>query len=149
MRIVRVKSSNRHFQDLILNLDRELRERYGPAQGDLDAHNVVETVSKVVLAYLGEEPVGCGCFKRHDETTAEIKRMFVKGAHRGRGIAEAILKELEIWAVATGFSRTILETGLAQPDAMGLYIKNKYRIIAGYGPYVDRSGSVCLGKNLF
>ncbi len=29
------------------------------------------------MAYDREKPVGCGAFKKYDEKTAEIKRMFV------------------------------------------------------------------------
>ena len=89
MKLVRTESSHRHFQELISALDRELWARYGPAQGQWDNHNVVAPASSVVLAYLGEEPVGCGCFKNYDEKTVEIKRMFVNeslsGARYRRG----------------------------------------------------------------
>ena len=52
---------------------------------------------------------------------AEVKRMFVHAAHRGRGHARAVLAELERTAAAAGRRRAVLETGTRQPEAIALY----------------------------
>ena len=50
--------------------------------------------------------------------------MYVELDNRGRGIATAILKELESWALELGYTKLILETGINQPEAIALYQKS-------------------------
>ena len=57
--------------------------------------NKVSAIRYAVMAYRGDEPVGCGAFKEFTGELVEIKRMFVQPAHREQGIAHAILAELE------------------------------------------------------
>ena len=45
----------------------------------------------MVIAYQDSQAIGCGAFKKLDNETIEIKRMYVKFAHRGSGTAQAIL----------------------------------------------------------
>ncbi|GAA6764944.1 hypothetical protein AAFH68_08780 [Flavobacterium sp. CGRL1] len=65
-----------------------------------------------------------------------------------KGIASAILKELEIWAKEVGYTYTILETGKNQPEAINLYQKLNYTIIPNYPPYEEMDNSVCMKKTL-
>jgi GNAT superfamily N-acetyltransferase len=77
----------------------------------------------VIIVYENGLAVGCGRFKVYDNDSVEIKRMFVKSDFRGKGISKLILNELEKWATELGFTRAILETGIKQPEAIGLYNK--------------------------
>jgi putative acetyltransferase len=97
---------------------------------------------------LNNEPVGCGCFKPFDNTSVEIKRMFVKPEARGNKISALILQELEDWAQGLGFENTVLETGSKQVEALGLYQKAGYTLIPNYGPYIDLPDSICFKKVL-
>ena len=74
--------------------------------------------------------------------------MFVLPEYRGRGIASAVLSELEAWARELGYTRCILETGKKQPEAIRLYQKSGYTIIPNYGPYEQVENSVCMEKAL-
>jgi GNAT superfamily N-acetyltransferase len=78
----------------------------------------------------------------------EIKRMYVKEDKRGKGIASIILRELEKWCIELKYEKSILETGLAQPEAIRLYTKNNYQRIPNYGQYEHVQTSVCFEKNL-
>lgn len=146
--IIRGTSDHNDFGQLIQLLDNDLHTRYGTLQAMYDPYNVMESTESVVLAYLDQLPVACGGFKVHDDETVEIKRMYVKPAYRGRGIASRILVELEGWAMELGYARSILETGEKQAEAIGLYQKNGYRQIENYGPYREQPGSVCFEKKL-
>ncbi len=97
---------------------------------------------------MDEEPVGCGAIKAFDAGIMEIKRMYVKPELRGRGVAVAILQELEKWAAALGVKACILETGVNQPEAISLYKKCRYQIRENYGPYAGVEKSICFQKNL-
>ncbi|MGK5679178.1 GNAT family N-acetyltransferase [Actinoplanes sp. URMC 104] len=127
----------------------ELDLRYGsddhepgtpPSAADID-------VFLVALAS-GGVPVGCGALRRLDETTAELKRMYVDPASRGTGVATALLRALEQAAVARRWTTLRLETGPAQPDAIRFYEREGYRRIPLFGPYVGSDNSVCYERVL-
>jgi GNAT superfamily N-acetyltransferase len=146
--IIRTSSENKDFRELIIQLDNDLNARYGKEQSEYDKHNVIELIDTVVVAYDGNQPVGCGCFKQYGNETIEIKRMFVKNEMRGKGISKMILKELEYWAEEKGYLYSILETGIGQPEAIGLYEKFNYKRIDNYGQYANMPNSVCMKKTL-
>jgi hypothetical protein len=56
--------------------------------------------------------------------------------------------ELERWATELKIEMCILETGKRQPEAIALYRKNSYHVIANYGQYVGVENSLCFGKGL-
>ena len=105
-------------------------------------------IDTLIVAYVDNQAAGCGCFKKLDDTTVEIKRMFVKPTHRGRGIAIRILTELEAWAKSLNYDATQLETGIKQTEAIGLYGKLGYIVIDNYGQYAGNENSVCMRKKL-
>lgn len=148
MTLKRTTSSDKNFHELIEYLDNDLQERYGSTQEDFDRYNIVVNLDTVVIAYENNQAVGCGCFKIIGDDTVELKRMFVETAHRGKGIAIAILKELENWAREIGFDSMVLETGTLQPEAIQLYKKQGYQVIPNYGPYAGNELSVCMNKSL-
>ncbi|HZX58169.1 MAG TPA: GNAT family N-acetyltransferase [Mucilaginibacter sp.] len=146
--IVRTESSDPDFPLLVALLNFELRERYGEAQVVYDTFNVISNLDTVVIAYRDDVAAGCRCFKKIDEKTVEIKRMFVKPGERKHGVASAILSEVEVWAKEDGFSYVILETAHKQHEAIAFYKKQGYKIIPNYGPYVGMETSICFGKKL-
>ena len=104
--------------------------------------------SGFVVGWLGEEAIACGAFRPLEPCVAEIKRMFVAPAHRGRSYSRRLLAELERLACLAGYSAVRLETGVLQPAAIGLYEKSGYRRIPCYGIYADCEWSVCFEKTL-
>jgi GNAT superfamily N-acetyltransferase len=97
-----------------------------------------------VVGYVDDVAVACGGWRARDEDDpplrpgdAEIKRMFVHPAHRGRGVARAVLADLEASAVRAGRLRMVLETGDRQPAAIGLYVSAGYAPMAPFGTYRD------------
>lgn len=146
MKIVQTNNSNQDFIKLISHLDDELNSKYGSKQSEYDQHNRIDPIETVIIGYINGEAVACGCFKTINRETIEIKRMFVKQAHRRNGYSVEILKKLENLASTLGYSKSILETGKGQPDAVGLYIKCGYKLIENYGPYKGMENSVCMEK---
>lgn len=146
--IKRTDSDDLDFRALTQELDITLCEIYGTNQADYEEYNRIEGLPTVTVAYLNDIAVGCACFKITDDSTIEIKRMFVKPEVRGKGIARDLLSELEKWAVELGYTHSILETGKKQPEAIALYQKAGYHIVANYGQYEDKELSVCMNKTL-
>ena len=146
--IQRTDSDNVSFRELVAMLDAFLAERDGEDHAFYAQFNKLDTIKNAVVCYADEEPIGCGAFKQYDETTVEIKRMFVKPSHRAKGAATKVLQELEKWAVENNFSAAILETVKSQPEAVALYTKNGYTIIPNFGQYKDVENSICMHKIL-
>jgi GNAT superfamily N-acetyltransferase len=148
---VRVDPENRDLRALIDRLDEELKSRY--------PHEMIYVVDftdpKVkemtfVVAYVNDQPVGCGGLRPLDPQSAvmELKRFYVDPDIRKQGIANRMLKELEARATAAGCGEIRLETGIKQPEAIALYVKHGYQPIDLFGPYIGDPDSLCYGKSL-
>lgn len=148
MELTRTTSNNTDFKKLIIQLDQDVRARYGDLQDEYDKCNIIPFIETVIVVYLDGRPIGCGCFKPFDKNTVEIKRMFVHPDYRGKGISRNVLRSLEEWAGELGFSYSILETALKQPEAIGLYKSAGYKLIDNYGPYVNMPHSICFRKSM-
>lgn len=146
--LLRTTSDDPDFQELVRHLDAELRVRDGDEALFYLQFNKIDTIKHVVVAYAGEEAVGCGALRPYEADTVEVKRMFVPLEKRGHGIASKILNGLETWAAELGFKKCILETGHKQPEAIALYTKSGYRSIPNYGQYQSVENSVCFEKVL-
>ncbi|MCA6361818.1 MAG: GNAT family N-acetyltransferase [Bacteroidetes bacterium] len=146
LNLIRTTSENADFRKLIPLLDADLRIRDGNEHAFFAQYNKIDAIKHVVVAFFNEEPVGCGAFKPFEAGVVEIKRMYVLPAHRGRGIAAAMLRELEMWAADEGNEQAVLETGKKMPEAIGLYQKSGYVFIPNFGQYAGVESCVCMGK---
>jgi putative acetyltransferase len=134
---------------LIAHLSEELGRRYGDdGSGFFRLEDVEGPRSGFLVARWEGEPVGCGAYRPLDETTAEIKRMFVEPAFRRRGISRRVLTSLEDAARQAGYTKVRLETGTIQHEALGLYQSAGYHRIRCYGHHKDDPRSVCFEKVL-
>jgi GNAT superfamily N-acetyltransferase len=144
---------------LIADLQAVYEERYG--DGDSTPIDVGEFAAPhgfFAVGYVDGAPAACGGWRARagddpDDPQvrpgdAEIKRMYVAAQWRGRGFARAVLAELERTAAAAGRTRLILETGTAQPEAIGLYLSCGYAPIPTFGLYRDEPSSRCYAKAL-
>lgn len=148
VRISKTTSENLDFINLIGALDKSLWERYPELKTNYWGNNIIELNPNVVVIYLRDKPVACGCFKKYDKNTIEIKRMFVSPEARGMGLAQTILRELELWAHDLGYSFSVLETLYKQNEAIALYQKTGYSIVDNYEPYVGLENSICMRKQI-
>lgn len=144
----RTNSTHPDFIALIRDLDAYLSITDGDDHAFYDQFNKVDKINHVVIAYENEIPIGCGAIKEFSADSMEVKRMYTSPNGRKKGIATAILKELENWAKELGYTKCVLETGKRQNDAIALYQKVGYQIIPNYGQYIGIENSVCFAKNL-
>lgn len=131
-----------------MELDRYLNGVNGGNNDFFAQFNKLDLIKNVVVAYEGNEPVGCGAIKEYTPDVMEVKRMFVPVDKRGRGIAGIILTELEAWAAELGYKKCILETALSMEPAVALYKKSNYNVIPNYDPYIGVETSICFEKLL-
>ena len=146
MKTLRTDSDNTDFVSLVALLDADLKVRDGDDHSFYDQFNKIVNIRHVIVACLNGAPVGCGAFKPYSDTQVEVKRMYVLPPYRGKGIAQAVLTELENWARELNYTECVLETGKAQPEAISLYTKAGYAIIPNYGQYAGVDNSVCFAK---
>ncbi|MFJ6199698.1 GNAT family N-acetyltransferase [Micromonospora sp. NPDC092111] len=130
---------------LVVAQQRELREADGGLAGQVTVtHDDIRYLAVVVAG----RAVACGGIQSLDADTGEVKRMYVRPAYRGRGIARQLLAALEELAFQQGHSVVCLETGTYLPAAVGLYTSCGYQPIPVYGEYADNPYSVCFAKRL-
>ena len=146
--LIKTNSDSSDFRLLVALLDADLQERYGEEQSFFSQFNKLDHIHHVIVAYENSKPVGCGAFKEYELGVAEIKRMYVKPFHRGKGIAGQILIALEQWAKDEGYKSCILETAVKQPEAIRVYEREGYKRIPNYGQYVGVEISLCMQKDL-
>lgn len=134
---------------LVAALDAHLASRYAPEQRfgpHLKAEQVEPGVGTFVIARADGKAVGCGALRRRDPTTVEVKRMYVDPEMRGRGVASEILDHLERAARAMGAERLVLETGIYQEEAIGLYHRAGFSAVDCFDEYAGVPTSVCFER---
>ena len=146
--IQRTTSDNDDFGNLVIQLDAYLAVLDGEDHAFYAQFNKTSLLKNAVICYENNIAVGIGAYKEFEPKIAEIKRMYTLPESRRKGIAKAILTELETWAKEENYTTSILETGFLQVDAIGLYQKLGYQITENFGQYVGVENSVCMKKNL-
>ncbi|MFG6469222.1 GNAT family N-acetyltransferase [Roseateles sp. BYS87W] len=103
-------------------------------------------------AWCGDALLGCGGVKFHAPQSVpaygEIKRLFVLEQARGRGLAQQLMAQLEAQLVARGVGWARLETGIHQPEAIGLYRRLGYAECGPFGGYQPDPLSLFMEKRL-
>jgi putative acetyltransferase len=120
---------------LIGELDQLLSAEYTPEQRHglaLDA--IFAPDIRFFVVRLNGAAVGCGGVAFFADF-AEVKRMYVRDAARGRGVAQALLVRIEQAACDAGFSLLRLETGARQIAALRFYQRAGFQICAAFGAY--------------
>jgi GNAT superfamily N-acetyltransferase len=105
--------------------------------------------SVYLVAVVGGRAVACAAWRAlPGDGVAELKRMYVRPAFRGRGIARQLIVAVEEEALAAGRPVIRLETGSHLPASIALYRSSGYLPIPAYGEYAGNPSSVCFEKRL-
>jgi len=113
---------------------------------DVDALAAPDAV--VLVARRNGELLGSIAFRVIAPGHAEIKRMFVRAEARGNGVGRRLLEALEDAARQRNVERISLETGIRQPEAIGLYRASGYRDCPPFGTYRTDPLSLFMTKRL-
>ncbi len=158
--ICREHPGTKEASQLIAELDAYLHPLYPKeSQHGYSIEKLVEQQVEFFVLYHDGEPAACGGVQIFDEPDApgqcygEIKRMYVRDKFRGLGLAKRMLAHLEEVATERGAGLMRLETGIYQPEAIGLYERCGYYRIPPFGSYPPEDPlSLCyekrLGRNL-
>ena len=97
-----------------------------------------EPAGCLLLAYADNHPAGCGALRPIEKgdfpNTAEMKRLFVRPSHRGKGIARRLVLALIDRAVSQGYETIILDTLKSMTEAQALYLNMGFKEIQSYYP---------------
>ena len=137
-----------------------MQAEYVPLYGEPDASPLEDDAfdpprGAFYLGYVEQTPVAMGGWRLRSDVlpfgrslAAEVKRMYVAAAARRRGHARTVLAHLERTARTAGADVMVLETGIAQPEAIRMYLAAGYELIESFGYYSWSPKSRCFGKRL-
>jgi putative acetyltransferase len=134
---------------LLRRSDAHAMALYPPESNHLvDVDALAKPSVRFFVARLDGKAVGCGGLVLGKEGKAEIKRMFVDQAARGKGVGRAILQAIEDAARREKLRMIRLETGTSSREALSLYRSFGYRERGPFGAYQPDPLSVFLQKRL-
>lgn len=121
-----------------------------PAESNhmLDIASLEKPGVNFVVARHDGRIVGCCALVEAGDGTAEIKRMFVDPEARGLSIGRRLMETIEALGRGRGLSAIRLETGISQPEALGLYRRFGYVEIEPFGDYEPDPLSLFMEKRL-
>jgi putative acetyltransferase len=92
-----------------------------------------EPTGAIFVACLGDEIAGVVALRAFDETSGEVKRLFVLPSFHGRGLGRLLMAELVAHARAMGYRRLLLDTIPGKMDtAIGMYRRFGFQEIGRY-----------------
>jgi len=108
-----------------------------PAESNhmLDIGSLLRPEVTFIVARIDGRAMGCGAVVDSGEGWAEVKRMFVSPAARGRRLGRLLLERIEAIAAERGATRLRLETGAKQPEALALYASAGFVETGPFGKY--------------
>jgi putative acetyltransferase len=92
--------------------------------------------------------MGCVALRVDAGGYGEVKRLYVSPRARGLGLGRRLLTALDAEARREGLGRLRLETGIHQPEALGLFRAVGFTEIGPFGEYGPDPLSVFLEKLL-
>jgi GNAT superfamily N-acetyltransferase len=137
LRFVAVGQQDPLAEPLLAELAVEYASRYGATEDAVSkwlrgypADEFAPPGGGLFIGLADDQPVTGGAFRRFDDATAELKRIWTDSRYRRRGYAKALLVELEAEIAARGYGRVYLTTGDRQPEAEALYLSAGYLRLA-------------------
>lgn len=110
-----------HFQNFETEL-KEINMQYNKPDGGLIL--IIDSSS-------GEE-IGCVGIRKFEEQVAELKRMFIKGPHRNKGLGKELLRRAIGLSTELGYNKIRLDTLDTMQPAMAVYEKFGFRETGAY-----------------
>ena len=150
MKIETLNPEKQEVQTFIEISDRYYTDLYPPESNHLTSHDELAHPQVIFIGGRVDGELaasGAARIMNDDGDYAEIKRVFVLNSHRGLGLSKAIMNFLEQEISSRGITLLRLETGIKQPEAIGLYRKLGYRERGPFGSYQSDPHSVFMEKD--
>jgi DNA-binding MarR family transcriptional regulator/GNAT superfamily N-acetyltransferase len=125
--------ARRCLRAYIAELNRRSETPFDPSRGtSAEPHELRPPAGAFLIAYLGEEPIGCGAIKHRPGGPSDIKRMWVAESARGLGIGRRLLGELEQLARDNDVTAVRLDTNRSLVEAIQMYRSSGYAETAAF-----------------
>ncbi len=141
-----VTPASKDFRALAAQLDAYYYTLVGDVQDRYAEPNRPENMDALLVAYHSGQPIGCGAWKRRNEVTAEMKRIYVCPEYRRQGVASSLLQTLEDHSAYCGCTQWILETARDTQDSHKLYLSLGYKEMDYYGSPAGAENCRCFYK---
>ncbi len=128
------------FSRYVAELDERFRTGFDVTRSNrADIADLTPPHGLVLLARVGDDPVGCGAVLLHGDGIATLKRMWVAPRVRGTGLGRRLLVALEDQAARHGAAAIRLETNLSLTEAIAMYRSAGYQEVPAFNdePYAD------------
>ncbi len=147
---ISVESPRQSGVTRLLEMSDAYAESIYPAESNhmLDLSSLEEPAVTFWVARIDGNIVGCCALVEAGDGAAEIKRMFVDPAARGQSVARKLMETVEATAIEKRLDAVRLETGIYQPEAIGLYRRFGYVEIPAFGNYRPDPLSLFMEKRL-
>ncbi len=149
-------SAETPLQDSLRALIAELNDAIDAQEPDtpdefkfrMTAEEMARPDTTTFVVRVGGEAVGCGALRRHDGHLGEVKRMYLRPAARGRGLAGRLLARIETEARAHGLGELALETGIGFAAARRVYERAGFVACGAFADYPDSGYAAFYRKTL-
>ncbi len=148
--IIVERNSPKHPQasDLLRQSHAYLDTHFPPEENfGLDIDGLCVDTIRFFTARIGDTILGTGALSIKDGY-GEVKSMFTSPAARGKGVASALLRQIEDEARAEGLPLLRLETGVPLVEAVALYDRLGFTRRGPFGDYPDLASSIFMEKAL-
>jgi GNAT superfamily N-acetyltransferase len=134
-------------RELIDELDAIFAPNYPPeSRHGYSVEKLLREDVAFFVVSVDDASAGCGGVQVFDEGYAELKRMYVRPAFRGRGLGRHLVEHLSDHAADRGVAVIRLRTGALQVEAIGLYTSMGFRMIPPFGRYREDAVALCLER---
>ncbi len=134
--IIAVTTRDGGILEVVEKLDALMYELYPPESAHLTPPEELSAGdNRFFGARVDGKLMGCGAIRVVGQDYAEIKRIFVDPSSRGLGLGKALLNRLESESRLLGLFELKLETGIFQPEAIGLFERCGYAQCPAFGDY--------------
>lgn len=100
-------------------------------------YNENENIEKIWIVYSGNSPIGCIAYRKKAEGAGEVKRLYIRKEHRGKGISRELLKKVERYAKEQGCKTLFLDTRITLEPAVSIYRSFGFHIVFQQGLYIQ------------
>ncbi len=116
-----IASARRLFQEYAASIDTDLCfQNFAKELAALPGYYAPPR-GRLLLAMIDGAPVGCVALRPHDAHTGEMKRLFVRPGHQGRGLGRFLVEAVIAEARAIGYTSLLLDTLPSMQSAIRLY----------------------------
>ena len=134
--ITAVTTPDDDILEMIERLDASMKDMYPPESTHLiPPEELSAGANRFFAVKVDGKLMGCGGIRVVGRDYAEIKRIFIDPSSRGLGLAKALLSRLESESRSLGILEMKLETGISQPEAIGLFERCGYTQCPAFGDY--------------